>query len=75
MYGPVPTSRETSVPISSEPTLGGSSAAGGSASFCRHSVSGRVRWKVIVRPLAVMPRASVQVAGFCRHASAPSIAP
>ena len=30
----MPTSRETSVPISSEPTLGGSSAAGGSASFC-----------------------------------------
>ena len=48
--GPCPTSRETSVPISSAPTLGGSSAAGGSASFCSHSGSGRVRWNVIVRP-------------------------
>ena len=71
----MPASRETSVPISSVPTLGGSSAAGGSASFCSHSASGSVRWNVIFRPLTVMPRSSVQVAGFCRHASAPSITP
>ena len=63
------------MPISSEPTLGGSSAAGGSASFWSHSESGRVRWNVIVRPLTEMPRSSVHVAGFCRHAAEPSITP